>query len=241
MWLFAQQHFRQPFCWWAGLFSHPVCCLSWTVPVLEPTDCWVGPGLHAGDPSKMSASSRVHIAENSSKYPPPVSTSPGRAIGTLPPPQETQQDQEVGLSQVSMGAAALLPLKAKFLGAPPIDARPPGWGDWCGAQNFHSCGWISVIYLFSSLLIAHPGGMGFDYITSVPLLPFCFDCRISFFCQFPVFFLLMVVQQLLLILVFSWEDMSSRSSTLPSSVAESELKILSFSSSFPPTFSHITL
>ena len=63
--------------------------------------------------------------------------------------------------------------------------------------------------------------MGFDYIMSVPLLPSCCDFffvfgrRISLFGRFQSFSL-MVVQQLVVFLVFSWEEVSSRSSTLPS-------------------------
>ena len=50
-----------------------VCCL-----VLEPTGCWVGPGLDA----KMSDSRRVLADECSPLCPPPVSPSPGWATAT---------------------------------------------------------------------------------------------------------------------------------------------------------------
>ena len=36
-------------------------------------------------------------------------------------------------------------LQSDSLEAPPPIARPPGWGAWCGAQNFHSCGRTFVV------------------------------------------------------------------------------------------------
>ena len=48
---------------------HPVGCLAW---VLEPTGCWMWPGLGA----KMSASRRAHANEYSLILLPPVSLSP---------------------------------------------------------------------------------------------------------------------------------------------------------------------
>lgn len=53
----------------------------------------------------------------------------------------------------------LVTFKARFSGAPP-DARPSGWEDCLGAQDFHSCGRTSVVQLFSSLQVAHPVGKG---------------------------------------------------------------------------------
>lgn len=47
----------------------------------------------------------------------------------------------------------------------------PGWGVLRGAQNSHSYGRPSIIKLFSSLWVAHSGAVGFDCITSLPLLP----------------------------------------------------------------------
>lgn len=34
--LWAEEVFRQPFCWWVGLRSHPVCPLAWGTLPLEP-------------------------------------------------------------------------------------------------------------------------------------------------------------------------------------------------------------
>ena len=48
---------------------------------------------------------------------------------------------------LSCGAPAIKPQwpsKTNALGVPP-NARPPGWGAWCGAQKSHSCGRTSVI------------------------------------------------------------------------------------------------
>ena len=68
---------------------------------------------------------------------------------------------------------APLNFKAECSGAPPPNAGPLGRRAWLGAQSSHSCGRISVIQLFSSLWVAHPGGMGFDYTSHAPLLPSC--------------------------------------------------------------------
>ena len=54
--LFIQKDFKQPACWWVGLCSFPVGCLAWGIPALEPTGCWVGPGLG----EKMAASKSAH-------------------------------------------------------------------------------------------------------------------------------------------------------------------------------------
>ena len=110
-----------------------------------------------------------------------------------------------------------LAFKAKSSDAPP-NARPSGWGAWCGAQYSHFCGKTSVIYLFSSLGVAHPVGIGFDFITKVSFLLSCcgfffvFWCRISFLVGSKLL-LLMVVQQLVVILMFSWKEVSSSPST----------------------------
>ena len=63
--------------------------------------------------------------------------------------------------------------------------------------------------------------MGFDFTVIAPLLPshcgfsFVFGCGVSFLVSFSVF-LSMIVQQLVVILVFSQERVSARPSTLPS-------------------------
>ena len=69
-----------------------------------------------------------------------------------------------------------------------------------------------MVYLFSSLWVAQAVGMGFDLIVIVPLLSSCcgflfiFGCKVSFFGRFQHFFLSMVVQQLVVILVFLSEE-----------------------------------
>ena len=84
--------------------------------------------------------------------------------------------------------------KLNALGAPLSDARPSGWGALHGAQNSHFYRRTSVIQLFSSVWVIHPGGMGFDFIMMVPFLLshgflFVFGCKIYFlvgtklFCQ----------------------------------------------------------
>ena len=63
--------------------------------------------------------------------------------------------------------------------------------------------------------------MGFDFTVIVPLLPshcgfsFVFGCGVSFLVSYSVF-LSMIVQQLVVILVFSQEGVRARPSTLPS-------------------------
>ena len=63
--------------------------------------------------------------------------------------------------------------------------------------------------------------MGFDFIVIAPLLPshcglsFAFGCGVSFLLSCSVF-LSMIVQQLVVILVFSQEGVRARPSTLPS-------------------------
>ena len=63
--------------------------------------------------------------------------------------------------------------------------------------------------------------MGFDFIVIVPLLPshwgfsFVFGCGVSFLVSSSVF-LLMIVQQLVVILVLSQEGVSACPSTPPS-------------------------
>ena len=79
------------------------------------------------------------------------------------------------------------PSKPDSLRAPPPIARPPGWEAWCGAQKFHSSGRVSVVQFLSSPWVAHPVGMGFDFITVAPLIPsrcgfyFVFGYRVFFF------------------------------------------------------------
>ena len=51
-----------------GLHPHPVCCLTWDIPALEPRVCWMGPGLAANDPSKMSTSSQSSCRWPSPQY-----------------------------------------------------------------------------------------------------------------------------------------------------------------------------
>ena len=63
--------------------------------------------------------------------------------------------------------------------------------------------------------------MGFDFIVIAALLPshcgfsFVFGCGVSFFVSSSVF-LLMIVQQLVVILALSQEGVSARPSALPS-------------------------
>ena len=131
--------------------------------------------------------------------------------GHLLSPQETLWHQQVGLAQ-----APIESLLSQSCGAPTIKL---GWGAWHGVQSSHCCGRTSAIS-FSHLWVTHPGSMGFDYIASVLLLPFCcgfffvsLDIEWLFFLVDSVFVIdgLMVAQPSVMILVRSWEDESSGS------------------------------
>ena len=198
-WLWAQEVFGQHVCWWVWLYSHLVCCLAWGIPALEPTGCWVRPGLSAKDPSKIYSSS-----QSSHRWTlPDMSTTsfydPRESHSCSLPSQETLQDQQVSLAQASMKSLLLpwVPVCIRTCVCPPrleslfppvlwsscnqapltFKAKYSGgstswfWGACHGAQSSHSCGRTSVTWLFSSLWVTHLGGMGFGYITSVPLIP----------------------------------------------------------------------
>ena len=62
--------------------------------------------------------------------------------------------------------------KSNSLGVLSPFARSPG-GENCGIQNIHNSVRTSLVLLFSSLLVTHPAGMGFDFIVIVPLLLSC--------------------------------------------------------------------
>ena len=68
-----------------------------------------------------------------------------------------------------------------FLG--PLPDPQTGMPDG-GAQNLYNSGRTSLVLLFPSLWIAHPVGMEFIFIVTVPLLPsrcgFSFGCGVSF-------------------------------------------------------------
>ena len=96
-----------------------------------------------------------------------------------------------------------------------------GKPDMRGAQNLHNSGRISLVVLFSSLWVVQPAGVGFDFILFTPLLPshcgfsFIFGCGISFLVGSSVL-LSIVVQQLVVILVISLEEMNACPFILPS-------------------------
>ena len=97
--------------------------------------------------------------------------------------------------------------KARFFGAPPATARPPGWGAWRRAQHFHSCGRTSACNILIFQFVGHlPRGYRIWFL--LPSHPsYCLDvASLSLdvgylFCRFQHVFLSMVVQQLVVILV----------------------------------------
>ena len=80
-------------------------------------------------------------------------------------------------------------------------------------QSLHNSGRTSLVLLFSSLCVTHPKRTGFDFIVIVPLLLsrlsfFVSECEISFLVGSSIL-LSMIVQQLVVILVFLQEEMST--------------------------------
>ena len=62
------------------------------------------------------------------------------------------------------------PSRPDSLRIPSPFAGSLGWEDWCGVQNLHISGRISLVSLFFSLSVTHPVGMGFYFIMTSPLL-----------------------------------------------------------------------
>ena len=111
------------------------------------------------------------------------------------------------------------PSKSDFLGIPNPYARSLGWEARHGTQNFHNSRRISLIFLYG-LCVTHPAEIGFDFIvTALPTISrgffLVFGCGYLFLVGSNAL-LSMVVQQLVAILVLSWEEMSTHFSTLPS-------------------------
>ena len=72
------------------------------------------------------------------------------------------------------------PSRSDSLGIANSFVESTGWEAWPGVQNLHNSGRTSLVLLFSSLWVAHPEDMGFDFIMIVPIL----QSRCSFFCVF---------------------------------------------------------
>ena len=62
-------------------------------------------------------------------------------------------------------------LKSDSLGIPSPLVGYTGCEAWCGSQNLHNSGRISLVLLFSSLWVTYSVGIGFDFIVLAPLLP----------------------------------------------------------------------
>ena len=112
---------------------------------------------------------------------------------------------------------APLVFRADILRAPPLDVRPSGWGAWRYAQNFHSVGKpLRYNYFLVSGWIT--GGYGI-YVAKVPvLLSRCGLLLISgstlSLLVGPSPFMMAVVLQFAVVLVFLWEERSAPSSPL---------------------------
>ena len=82
------------------------------------------------------------------------------------------------------------PSKSEALGISRLFASSPSWKVWRRGSEPSLQGRTSLVLSFCSLWVAHPVGMGFDYIMIAPLLPshcsfsFVFWHRVSFFSGF---------------------------------------------------------
>ena len=65
------------------------------------------------------------------------------------------------------------PSRSYSLGIPSPFVRSPGWKAWHGFPKLHHSERTSLVLLFSSLWVTHPLGIGFDFIVTAPLLPYC--------------------------------------------------------------------
>ena len=130
---------------------------------------------------------------------------------------------EAIFTQVLWKSCNQIPLafKIRFPGNSQSLCWVPGWEAWYGVKNLHNSWSTYLVLLFSSLSVTHPVCLGFDFVMTVPLLLshwsffFVFEHGVSFLVVSSVL-LLMVVQHLVLILVFSQEEMNTCLSTLPS-------------------------
>ena len=113
------------------------------------------------------------------------------------------------------------PSRSDSLGIPSPFIWSPGWEAWRGVLNLHNSRRTSLVLQFlrfSSLWVTHQAGMGFNSVVIVALLLSCcgccfvFECGVSFLVGSSVL-LSMVVQQLLVTLVFSQEEMSAHPSS----------------------------
>ena len=159
--------------WWVGLYTCPLGCLASGVPALEPSGCWVGPGLGV----KMVVSRTAHTTTYYLESPPPLPLSPQWATATPNHPRRLSKAIRLVWPRLlwskcfvpgswctwdlvctlqewhfcfphSCGVPKIKPhwpSEPNALGAPPHNARAPNWGAWHGAQNAHSCGRTSVI------------------------------------------------------------------------------------------------
>ena len=78
----------------------------------------------------------------------------------------------------SHGIKSCWPSKSHSLGILSSFARYLDWEAWHRSQNFQNSERTSLVLLFSSLWVAHPTGIGFDFIVIAPIL--LFRCSVSF-------------------------------------------------------------
>ena len=172
--------FRQPAYWWVGLWSHLDYSLSWGFSVLMDgarfSQEWLPPEKHTRWGIFLRALPPISFPHNESQLPPVFLGDPPRTVVRSDPdsygaPALPWVHMKICVCLSRMGSLfpsvlwssytqAPLALVPYALGALSPSARSPGVGIWCGAQNSHSCRWVSVIQLLSSLWTSHLGGMG---------------------------------------------------------------------------------
>ena len=112
----------------------------------------------------------------------------------------------------SSWAKVLMAFNAKCSGGSSSNARPPGLGTWHGAQNSHSCRWDLPVSGLSTWWV-------WDFLYHMDALPTILMWLLLCLLVYAIFFgsyqsiLLMVVQRVVVILLFSWEKVSSSPST----------------------------
>ena len=112
------------------------------------------------------------------------------------------------------------PSRSDSLGIPSPFVGSPGWEAWYGVQNLHNSGRTSLVLLFSSLWVTHPGVWNLIlswlhpsyHLTATSSLSL--DIEYLFLVSSSIL-LSMVVQQWVAILALS-QEMSTCPSTLPS-------------------------
>ena len=163
------------------LQSLPVSCLAWGDPAQEPKNAVIGlmmtykRALGVGHCYCQSpCPHREPLSTHAPARDPPTLAGRSGSVFcgvTAPLPWvlvfvRALQEWSLGFPQTCANPAikSHWPSKSDSPRIPCPSAGSPGWEAWCGAQDLPSSGRTSLVLLFSSLWVAHPVGMGFDFI-----------------------------------------------------------------------------